>query len=74
MYYLACYLAFHLLCGVLSYGIFLGYFQREFPTIAEETLREDIGTGILLALPFGPIGLIIGFLMSGFCKHGLKFK
>lgn len=50
------------------------YFQGEYPIIAVEGKREDLGFAIAMALGFcglWPILTIIEFLMSGFYKHGL---
>lgn len=62
-----------ILCGIPTYGISLGYFQREFPTIAEKGYRGNCGFALLIAI-FGPIGLIVSFLSSGFAKHGLMWR
>lgn len=70
------YIIFAITCGFLSYGMLFAYNQNEWPTIAKIMYREDMGFsmifGILAVLL--PFALVIAFLMSGFAKHGLKFK
>lgn len=61
------------ICGFLTYGICLAYFQKKFPTLAYETYEEDCGLSLFFALT-GHIGLIATYLMSGFAEHGLMFK
>ena len=61
-----------LLCSFLAYGIMFAYFQREFPTLAEEGYRHDMGTSLLIARVFGPLALLVYFCLSGFCEHGFK--
>jgi len=60
-------------CGVLTFGITFGYFQREFPLLAEEGGHSDRMLALLFAA-FGPIALITTFFLSGCLKHGIKFK
>ena len=61
------------ICGILAYGISFAHWQREYPTLAESSYREDMGFSILW-IPLGPLGLIITYFLSGFAEHGLKFK
>ena len=67
------YAPFHLLCGVLTYGITYAYFQREYPRTGDASYREDAGFALTLGL-LGPITLIPAFFNSGFAKHGFKFR
>jgi hypothetical protein len=62
-----------LICGILTYGISLAYFQRTFPTIAQEMVREDMGISCIFGL-FGPLGLVILFFFSGFAQCGIMFR
>lgn len=63
----------YIISAILTYGIIFGHFQGKFPTLAEKDKRTDMGFACWVAL-WGPIGLIIGFLLSGFAQHGLKFR
>lgn len=57
-------------CGVVAYGITLGYFRHEYPQ-PDEKGHEGIAS--LMAL-VGPIGLIVSVVNSDIAKHGMKFK
>ena len=58
-----------LVCGIGGAGIFIAYFQRKFPLIAMESYKQDLTGGIIWGL-LGPVGLVLGFFLSGFMKHG----
>jgi hypothetical protein len=57
-----------IVCGVLSAGIDVAYFQQKFPSLA--SYRKDLGFALLMGLIFGPIALMVSFFTSGFCEHG----
>ena len=61
-------------CGVISYGMTFAYFQREFPTLAEEHYRKHVGSA-LSSVFFGLIG-ILAIVACGWRwrKHGLKWR
>lgn len=65
----------YLTCSVVSFGIVFGHFQNNpnWKSIAEEGYRSDMGLALYVAL-FGPIGLIVSILLTGFCPYGLKFR
>ncbi len=73
MTYLLLYALFHLACGVLTYGILFAYVQRQYQSIAIDHVREDAAMSGLVAL-FGPVGLFIALINSGFAKHGLLYR
>lgn len=60
-------------CGILTYSIAFAFFQGEFPLLSAEDYRLDMGGSILFGC-FGPFGLFVLFFLSGFGKHGLKFR
>lgn len=62
-----------LICGFITYGTTFAYFQSKYPLVAEEQYREDIGDSIFFSL-FGPFGLIVSSLLSGFWEYGWKLK
>ncbi len=71
---------FWVICGVISYGLVFGYFQREFPNIAEKHYRRDMNTALVVAFggPFGLLGTLCAmFSWGGFSevsKHGFKWR
>ncbi len=46
------------MCGFLSYGMVLAYFQRRWPTLADEERDKDRRFALLCALT-GPINLMV---------------
>ncbi len=60
-------------CGILTYGIAFGYFQRKFALIADETIMADRIFAAVFGL-CGPVGLVTSYFLSGFAKHGLKYR
>lgn len=58
-------------CGLVSVGLTNAYFGRKFQSVAAP--REDLGMAIFLGL-FGPIALVVSFLMSGFGKYGWSLR
>lgn len=67
------YVIVHLLCAVLTFGMWTAEFQGEFPDLAKKDCREDMGTGMLIGLATGPIGAFTMFFITGFAQHGLQF-
>ncbi len=65
-------------CSVADYGFNFAYFQREYPTIAEEHYKEDIIMCAITSLagPASLIGTILMWIIRGkfpLFKHGIKF-
>ena len=60
-----------LVCAIITASAALGHFQRSCPSMAKIAYRDDLAMSWLFGLIFGPLGLIISFFMSGFCRHGL---
>lgn len=48
---------FWICCGIISYGLFYGSFQKSFPRIARDDNLKDRKQAIIAAI-FGPIGII----------------
>ena len=69
------FILFWVACGVLSHGMMLAYFQREWSMLAEESYKGDFISSLIPAL-FGPGGLAasVVFLITMGCnfKHGFK--
>lgn len=68
-------------CGIasviLSHGMMLAYFWHSFPTIQSperfrHLVRRQMLIGVLNLL--APTNIVVHFLMSGCCKHGLLFR
>jgi hypothetical protein len=74
---LAIFITVYILCGVLAYGLTLGYFQRKYTDvyvdIAYLVHRDIVNTARIMALS-GPFGLIVAWLCSERGKYGLKFR
>lgn len=60
-----------LVCATIAASITLGYFQREYPSIAKTNYRKDLSLSWFFGLFFGPVALVQSFFMSGFCQYGL---
>jgi len=65
-------LAVWVICGVLEYGLCFGFFQREYPILAEEDRGDDKRRAFIAAMS-GPIGLLSSLLL-GHYKHGFKYS
>jgi len=64
------YVILYLLCGFVGDGFMNAYFIREFPTISTTSTQLDqLGVGCVFII-FGPIGLVLFYLLSGFGRHG----
>jgi hypothetical protein len=57
--------------GLVSAGWLFAYFQDEWPTIAEETLIMDRFLA-LVAILFGPIGLVSTGIVTKWGRHGWR--
>ncbi len=62
------FIAFWIVAGIISAGTFHAYFKGKFPSVYIG--REDLGTALVFGLLLGPIGMLVGFFMSGFMKNG----
>ena len=62
-------------CGILTTGMTTAHFYRGWPTLQDVPgeFRRDLGFGCLLSM-FGPLGLIIVFLLTGFAQRGLMYR
>lgn len=61
-----------LVTSVVTYGAFLGYYQREFPLTAQTDYRHSTRHALFMSLaPFA--GLLVAVLLGRF-KHGLKYR
>lgn len=62
--------------AIFNYGIFLAYFQRAWPSIADEGYRDDCGmaacTSLLVFCTWPAV--FVSVALSGFCKHGLMYR
>ena len=61
----------------LSYGLHFAYFQGEYPTLARECYREDVGYCLIIGFLSGIssiFGLMIVLCTTEFAKYGFKLK
>ena len=67
----------YLVCAFICYGLFFADLQGEFPSASgfDYNLQMAFSAffGILAGF-FGPIGILMAILMTGFAHHGLKVK
>jgi len=63
---------FWALCSILSYGISLAYWQREFKSLAERDYVKDTIESAAFSL-FGPLSLFLGYFLTHKAKHGLMY-
>jgi len=63
---------FWIVCGVFAFGLTFAYFQRKYPSTAEERYRVDLCFALALAI-FGPLGLSCALVNGGY-EYRLKFK
>ena len=73
IWYILIFVIFHLICGVLSYGLTFGYFQKAFPSLAERDYREDKNRAIISAF-LGIAGLLAILIASCTDWQGFKWK
>ena len=60
-------------CGVLAYGLTLGFFQNRFASIAYKKRTADQVLAATYAI-LGPIGLFVAALGSRFGAYGLRWR
>ena len=63
----------HVFCGILAYGMSLGFLKKEYPEKEEEDKIKDIVFSIFFGL-CGIGGLIGVYFGSKLGKHGFRFK
>lgn len=67
-------IALWIVCGVVAYGGTLAYWWRAFPGEHNNLKwRTDQGYALFIA-GFGPLGLWISGLMSGFFYYGFLYR
>lgn len=62
--------ALWIVCGAVVYGITYGHFTREYGDDALS--RADVRLWFLAAT--GPLGVVITYVLSGRCRHGLRYR
>jgi len=58
-------------CGIIAAGLHFAYFHREFKILT--WTRADRIIAWTWGLGFGPIGMVLAFLLGGRAKHGFKW-
>jgi len=67
--------ALWILCGILAYGITLGYFYGEFPeNLAYDQIVSKRSRLAITMAAAGPSGLLVSYFGSGRVRHGLRFR
>ena len=61
-------------CAIGAAGLFYAYNQGEFALIAKGHERDDLGMSLLMGIAFGPVGLLVAFLGTGFGKYGWRLR
>lgn len=56
-----------LVCGILTYGLCLGYWQRTYALVAPDYRMVDVGVAVFFGL-LGPAGLLFVVIMTS--VHG----
>lgn len=64
---------FWIICGAFAYAITLAFFQRRFPTLAEEEYAVDVLRAISAGI-LGVAGLGAALFVSEGARDGLKWK
>lgn len=66
------YFVFAAIASFYSLGTLIAYHQNEYPSIAKESYRTDLGMSVIFALCcfIIPFFAIIAFCTTGFNKHG----
>jgi len=72
MDWLTVYALVHVAFGVLTYGLYVAYFQREYPHFAAEHLSQDRRRALFVAA-FGPCGFF-GFVFAALTSKSNPFK
>lgn len=62
-----------LICAPIAYGATLGYFQRKYQIIAEETYWSDVWMAAVMAV-MGPMGLFVAYVCSGRFERGFMWR
>ncbi len=72
MIYLFIFLVLWAITSVITYGAFLGWYQREFDHIASDEYARDVSHAFFMSIfPFA--GFMVALLLNRF-EHGLKYK
>src|SRR5258708_40062971 len=59
-------------CAILTYGMELGYYQREFNLIADEDYWSDVALSALIALV--PFSILVSVFSTEGIKHGFMYR
>ena len=65
------------ICVIIVAGLCFAHFQGDFPFLAKDEKREDLGFAVVMGLSYGAfslLGVFLALCMSGFAKHGWRLK
>lgn len=69
------FIAIWIVCGYFAYHIIVAYFNTEFKDILHIPGQKEQTESLAIFMFFaGPIGLLVAWPASGFCKHGWRLK
>lgn len=63
-----------LISALLVAGWNFAYVQSTWPCIAEKNYRSDFCYAMVCGAVFGPLGIPVALLMTGFAKHGWRLR
>ena len=72
-----CLVVGYLVCAFICYGLFFANLQGEFPSASGFEYKEQMASSAIIGILagfFGPIGILMVILMTGFAQHGFKVK
>jgi hypothetical protein len=61
------FILFWILCGIGAAGILVASFDKD-----NDSFRQELGSGLLMGVLFGPVALVVCFFWSGFCQYGWR--
>lgn len=67
----------YLVCAFICYGMFFANLQGEYPSGSEFEYKEHMAQSVFFGAMtgfFGPLGILMAILMTGFAHYGFKVK
>lgn len=61
-----------MVCGVIGFGLCLGYFQGRWPQFAWRGRVSHVGLSMFVSLS-GPVGMIMAYWRSNYAQYGLNY-
>ena len=67
----------YLVCAFICYVMLFAYVEGDFPSCSRLHYKEHMTTSLLFSMAlgvFGPLGIVMAFLMTAFAHYGFKVK